>query len=65
MVKEEEERLDREVKTKTLIMSDSTSRSGVGGGGGGNSHILGYGMCHLLRVLFWLENIFLGLFCSL
>ena len=34
MVKEEEERLDREVKTKTLIMSDSTSRSGGGGGGG-------------------------------
>ena len=32
---------------------------------GGNSHRLGYGMCHFLRVLFWLENKFLGLFYSL
>ena len=31
-------------------------------GGGGNSHRLGYGMCHFLRVLFWMENKFLGLF---
>ena len=45
---------------KTFCLSvDNTS------GGGGNSHILGYGMCHFLRVLFWLENKFLGLFCSL
>ena len=29
---------------------------------GDNSHRLGYGMCHFLRVLFWLENKFLGLF---
>ena len=35
------------------------------GGGGGNSHILGFGMCHFLKVLFQLENKFLGLFCSL
>ena len=42
------------------------SKLGRGGGGGGdNSHRLGYGMCHFLRVLFWLENIFLGLFYSL
>ena len=34
------------------------------GGGGGNSHRLGYGMCHFLRVLFWLKNKFLGLFYS-
>ena len=38
---------------------------GGGGGGDGNSHILGYRMCHFLRVLLWLENKFLGLFCSL
>ena len=31
---------------------------------GDNSHKLGYGMCHYLRVLFWLKNKFLGLFCS-
>ena len=36
-----------------------------GGGGGGNFHRLGYGMCHFLRVLFWLKNKFLGLFYSL
>ena len=35
-----------------------------GGGGGGNSHRLGYGMYHFLRVLFWLKNKFLGLFYS-
>ena len=35
------------------------------GGGGGNSHWLGHGVCHFLRVLFWLENKFLGLFYSL
>ena len=29
-------------------------------GGGGNSHRLGYGMCHFSRVLFQLENRFLG-----
>ena len=29
-----------------------------------NSHKLGYGMCHFLRVLFWLKNKFLGLFYS-
>ena len=34
-------------------------------GGGGNSHRLGHGMCHFLRVLFQLENKFLGLFYSL
>ena len=38
---------------------------GTSRGGGGNSHRLGYGMCHLFRVLFWLENKFLGLFYSL
>ena len=27
-------------------------------GGGGNSHRLGYGMCHFLRVLFQMENNF-------
>ena len=32
---------------------------------GGNSHRLGYGMCHFLRVLFQLKNKFLGLFYSL
>ena len=31
---------------------------------GGNSHRLGYGMCHFLRVLFWLKNKDLGLFYS-
>ena len=31
---------------------------------GNNSHRLGYGMCHLLRVLFGLKNKFLGLFYS-
>ena len=31
---------------------------------GDNSHRLGYGMCHFLRVLFWLKNKFLGLFYS-
>ena len=29
-----------------------------------NSHRLGYGMCHFLRVLFRLKNKFLGLFYS-
>ena len=32
---------------------------------GGNSQRLGYGMCHFLRVLFLLENKFLGLFYGL
>ena len=32
---------------------------------GDNSHRLGYGMCHFLRVHFQLENKFLGLFYSL
>ena len=31
---------------------------------GDNSHKLGYGMCHFLRVLFWLKNKFWGLFYS-
>ena len=34
-----------------------------GGISEGNSNILGYGMCHFMRVLFQLENKFLGLFC--
>ena len=32
---------------------------------GDNSHRLGYGMCHFLRVLFWLKNKFLGQYFSL
>ena len=34
-------------------------------GGGGDFHVLRYGMCHFLRVLFQQEDQFLGLFHSL
>ena len=42
-----------------------SSSEGITATRGDNSHRLGYGMCHFLRVLFWLKNKFLGLFYSL
>ena len=56
--------------TPNVLILEQTNYSYItwGGGGGGrrgNSHRLGYGMCHFLRVLSRLKNKFLGLFYGL
>ena len=50
--------------TVNLYCDDFVDFRDLRSGGGDNSHRLGYGMCHFLRVLFWLKNKFLGLFYS-
>ena len=51
--------------TDLIPIGDTVRCNTLGGrGGGGNSHILGYWMCHFLRVLFGWKK-FWALFCSL
>ena len=57
--------LDFLIRNENITSEECKTINRLKLGGGGNSHRLEYGICHYLRVLFRLENKFLGLFYSL